>query len=221
VTKNMPQAPTLGAPQREKGFSRYEMDLFGLTLYIMTIIWLGFAVTFFQANPETQRHFYFLLIFCFLGAGAFMFGMSIVYRFSVLDIIFIVLLGLPLLAMGIRSVMAAGSLNVSALTVAYNLSIGVAEEMFFRGFILLMILRVLSPYGGFGKIIAYILDAFAFSLYHAYAYGGNATIMIWPFIAALYFCFVMDITGKISYVMIIHGIYDLLLAIAAGGGVPF
>lgn len=195
--------------------SRYVLDYLGVIMYVLSILWLGFALI--ALREETvQLRILRMMIFLLVGSGAFLFGLRVQMRFTMRDMVTILVVGAPIFLIGGLALIGGSPQMPSTVTVVYYICVGTAEELFFRGFLFLLTGRMVAVWGVRGKLINYLLNGLLFGIYHAYAYGGDIGAMVTAAAAGMLFAIIFDTTGHLSYPMVIHAVYDIMLAIATG-----
>lgn len=90
----------------------------------------------------------------------------------------------------------------------YGVLMAIAEEQFFRGFILNFMLERFPP------LMACILAASLFTVYHFARYGLKTSVIIYIFISGLVLSWVAYKSGRLSPVMLAHSIHNIISAVS-------
>lgn len=98
--------------------------------------------------------------------------------------------------------------NLLAAVLIY-ISVGINEEIFFRGYLF----RSLLPYG---KVAAYVICILVFTLVHFSNQTMSVPYLLVLILMTLLYVAMYDFTGSLLPGIIFHSTYDLLLAILGG-----
>ncbi len=82
----------------------------------------------------------------------------------------------------------------------------VCEELFFRGFVQ-DIIRSRLAYGLFGVSLANVVTSVLFACVHLFSWGAFHSFLV--FFPSLAFGYVYDRTGRISFCVLLHALYNL------------
>lgn len=203
-----------------KNTASFIIDELAVLLILFSIAVLGLAMVLFQSDPV--RGFRATLMLVLLLAGfilSLVAGAKIGGEFTYKNMVMVFLLGFPLFALGAISVLENNSVNFTYQMIAFGTMVAVNEELFFRGGIYMLMKKMLP--GRMGMIIALFGSSFLFGIYHTWAYGYNLTALLFPVMAGIWFALSLDLSKRLSVPIVIHALYDILIAIASGGGMLF
>ena len=198
-----------------------------ISMLMIVLAMMGVVYTATWAEPETLASFLFPgILLCFglvmevylerqreyvSDAETYEMGMK-----KILPYVIIALIGVFLTGFAIANKESPGYqiLNDIRFLIAYGVFMAVAEEQFFRGFILDAILQKIPNIMPFMGVL---FSAGIFTVYHQARYGGNPDAMLYVFAGGVILSWVAWKSRRLSPVMIAHVINNVLAEIGVFG----
>lgn len=198
----------------------FYIDELAIIMILFSLTWLTLGMALFQGETEKMMKIYFLLFFLLTGltGSVLVVKAKIKREFTYKNMAMALVYSAPFILLGAKNVFASPTPQVTSLAVAFNISVAVSEELFFRGFLFTTTKKLVK--GWLGVAIAYLSNMTIFGIYHTKSYGFQTAYLIYPFIFTLLFCAILDISKRISYIFIAHAAYNILIATAMGGVIP-